>query len=105
MVDALQEMVSQGVLTPSLRLKDGWGLVFLGDYVDRGPYGMLVLMLLRILIEKNPTDVLTVRGNHENPELWRRGKFEYELSSLSNHLCACKRLSQKYNHNTSALEN
>ncbi|MEM7386009.1 MAG: metallophosphoesterase family protein [Verrucomicrobiota bacterium] len=40
--------------------------VFLGDYVDRGFYGVEVIYTLLRLHEANPDRVVLVRGNHEN---------------------------------------
>lgn len=43
--------------------------VFLGDYVDRGSYGVEVLYTLMRLKLANPEHVMMVRGNHEDYEL------------------------------------
>jgi serine/threonine protein phosphatase 1 len=41
-------------------------LVFLGDYVDRGPNSAEVVSYVRELPSKTPAKVVTLRGNHED---------------------------------------
>jgi len=41
-------------------------LVFLGDYLDRGPDSAGVVALLRDLPQRTPAKVVTLRGNHED---------------------------------------
>lgn len=50
-------------------------LVFLGDYTDRGIYGMEVLYTILRLKLANPQQVLMVRGNHEDVNLAARYGF------------------------------
>ena len=40
-------------------------LVFLGDYIDRGPYSLDVFAFVMYLKMKNPEQVIVLRGNHE----------------------------------------
>ncbi|MBO3769664.1 MAG: metallophosphoesterase family protein [Thermoproteota archaeon] len=64
------------------------GIVFLGDYVDRGPYQSGVINLLLDAKKNNPEKVFLLRGNHETPSmnfsygfvelLIRRFRKEYE---------------------------
>ena len=42
-----------------------YGVVFLGDYVDRGPNSRGVLDRLSALRRERPNDVVTLKGNHE----------------------------------------
>src|SRR5450432_3326580 len=45
-------------------------VVFLGDYVDRGPASAQVVEFVRTLPERTPAKVVALRGNHE--DAWLR---------------------------------
>ncbi|HEX3851051.1 MAG TPA: metallophosphoesterase, partial [Polyangiaceae bacterium] len=45
-------------------------VVFLGDYVDRGPQSAQVVDFVRSLPGKTPAKVVALRGNHE--DAWLR---------------------------------
>ncbi|MCS7138679.1 MAG: metallophosphoesterase [Crenarchaeota archaeon] len=67
---------------------DEAGIVFLGDYIDRGPYQSGVINLLLNEKKNNPDRIFLLRGNHETPLmnfsygfidiLIKRFKKEYE---------------------------
>lgn len=50
-------------------------MVYLGDYTDRGAYGVEVLYTLLRLKLANPTQVFLLRGNHEEVSLQTRYGF------------------------------
>lgn len=54
-------------------------LIFLGDYVDRGEYGIEVIYTLMRLRMANPRNVLLIRGNHEDMRLNQQYGFADEL--------------------------
>src|SRR5262245_58403601 len=51
-------------------LDPGDTLVFLGDYIDRGPQSAQVVDYLRRLPRQTPAKVIALRGNHE--DAWLR---------------------------------
>lgn len=64
---------------PPLTVEDT--LVFLGDYVDRGPDSKGVLEKVRAVAAKGPARVVTLRGNHEDMwlECWRSPNLGFLL--------------------------
>lgn len=41
------------------------GLIFLGDYADRGPCGVEVIETVNSLVKKYPGNIFALKGNHE----------------------------------------
>lgn len=56
-------------------------LIFLGDYVDRGVWGLEVIYLLLLLKIKNPDQVFLIRGNHEDPAMAGSLGFKQEYEA------------------------
>ena len=72
-------------IEPYMKTNDGFKLVedvylvFLGDYVDKGLYGLeCIYVLLRLKID-NPDSVFLVRGNHEDSDICSYYGFQTEL--------------------------
>jgi len=56
-----------------------WGLLFMGDYVDRGLWGCEVVLVLMALKLRWPQRVVLLRGNHESRTMARCFNFESEV--------------------------
>jgi serine/threonine-protein phosphatase 2B catalytic subunit len=52
--------------------------LFLGDYVDRGIYGVEVLLLLLAIKINYPKNVILLRGNHESRNMTENFTFREE---------------------------
>ena len=53
-------------LTEQLPLEHGDRLVFLGDYIDRGPHSMGVVSYLLELPKQANVEAVFLKGNHED---------------------------------------
>jgi serine/threonine protein phosphatase 1 len=60
-IDALERLLER---LP--KLDDGDTVVFLGDYLDRGPHAKDVIELVRAYAKAGPQHTVTLRGNHED---------------------------------------
>lgn len=65
LLENLRSLQQQGLLDENFKSRPGVHLVFLGDYCDRGKYGVQILELLMRLREENPGQIHLIRGNHE----------------------------------------
>ncbi|MFC1843150.1 metallophosphoesterase family protein, partial [Candidatus Dependentiae bacterium] len=74
----VEDLVKKGYLdknNPFKIIKKNFYLVFLGDYVDRGDNSFEVLYLLLRLKIENPSNVILIRGNHE--DIGQNNEFGY----------------------------
>ncbi len=63
----LEKLRDEGYLDNAFTLKKRSSyMAFLGDYIDRGIYGVEVMYTLARLVIANPDKVILVRGNHED---------------------------------------
>ena len=65
-------------LVPRLEKEENFGLLFLGDYVDRGPQGVEVVLYVAALKVNYPNRVNLLRGNHETRDCTERYSFRDE---------------------------
>ena len=62
--------------------KENEKLLFLGDYVDRGAYGVRIILLLFALKLKYPDRIILLRGNHESREMTEQFNFREQSMGL-----------------------
>jgi len=78
----IRKLQNDGYMSPKdeFNIRDSrFYMVFLGDYTDRGLYGMEVMYTILRLKLANPERVFLVRGNHEDLKIINRFGFEDEL--------------------------
>lgn len=80
LIRSMDYLRKQQIIDSNFRIiKPNTYLIFLGDYVDRGNYGIEVIYTLMRLRMTNPRTVLLIRGNHEDIHLNSRYGFAEEL--------------------------
>lgn len=76
----LYDLKQKGYIDNEFRIaKDNAYLLFLGDYTDRGKYGVECIYTILRLKVANPSKVILVRGNHEDFDLTSRYGFAEEI--------------------------
>lgn len=82
--DILNELYENGMLNDDFQFSDGIVFLMLGDYGDRGPYGLLVHWLIFRLrkANANPVRFLAIRGNHEDKHMWKGTGMLKEFKKL-----------------------
>jgi len=73
----------------TLVIKDNYKIIFLGDIIDRGMYGLDILNIIFKMITINNQDVNDIkiilnRGNHENYDIFNHYGFTDELKNKIN---------------------
>ncbi|KKP24418.1 MAG: hypothetical protein SZ59_C0002G0264 [candidate division TM6 bacterium GW2011_GWF2_28_16] len=69
LIKNLLYLKSIGAINENLEIIGNNLIVFTGDFVDRGAFGVEVLYLLMVLYNKNPDKVVIIKGNHEDINL------------------------------------
>lgn len=81
-IQLINILIEDDILNNDYKLKDNNKIVFTGDLIDRGPYGMQILLLLFLLVYvNNKGDIIYIKGNHETPEMYNQYGFGSELEN------------------------
>lgn len=70
---------SVGKVYNAFQLSGAESCIFLGDYVDRGDMSVEVLNFLLVLRQRYGSNIVLLRGNHEDPEMNQTYGFDTEL--------------------------
>ena len=81
LISFLDSLQGEGTLDGFRIVPEDLHFLFLGDYTDRGSYGVEVIYTLLRLLLANPENVFLVRGNHEDISLTAGYGFVRELGS------------------------
>ena len=81
----------------SMKLKDDYHLIFLGDVIDRGMYSIEILTIILFLLQEN-TNVHFIAGNHEAsyPVINNRDGFLQEMTFKYNNDNLYKQLNELF---------
>jgi hypothetical protein len=63
----------------TMKLKDNYHLIFLGDIIDRGMFGTEILAAVLLLIVHNHGKIIFIAGNHETGDINNRYGFDHEI--------------------------
>ena len=76
-------LIINGIMDENYKLVDNYKIIFLGDILDRGNYGLEIMyIILKLIIVNNNEDKLNViinRGNHEEENTFMRYGFYLEI--------------------------
>lgn len=71
LIRAFQKLKNDGIIDEFLRVQKPCDyIVFLGDVINRSPYTFFLLEFIFALMEKNPKNVLYLRGHQETDRYW-----------------------------------
>ena len=81
-IQLINTLIHDDILNNDYKLKENNKIVFTGDLIDRGPYGMQILLLLFLLVYvNNKGDIIYIKGNHKTPEMYNQYGFGTELEN------------------------
>ena len=75
----LESLKEKKIIDKDYKIKDSYYLIFLGDIIDRGPYGIELLLIAFKLKMVNKDKVIIINGNHEDKSVYSSYGFEKEL--------------------------
>ena len=87
LIDVIQQLKNNEILNNNYQLIENHYLIFLGDIVDRGPYGIECLYIIYMLFYINnqiDEKVFILNGNHEEKNTYLMYGFNLEMNNQLN---------------------
>lgn len=78
----IENLQNRNILNVNYELQPNYYIVFLGDIVDRGPWGiecLYIIYLLFLINNQNEIRIYILNGNHEEEQLYKQYDFDAEL--------------------------
>lgn len=76
----LEQLKKLEIIDENLKLKNSdYYMVFLGNVVNRSPYTLDLFSVVLRLLQKNPNNVIYLRGSHEFFDTWKDHTLKREL--------------------------
>lgn len=92
LIENLLQLQQIGHLDANFKCKPNFHLIILGDYSDRGDYGLEILVLIAYLKMENPDQVILIRGNHEST----KENKKYVDKNLQTYIASSENLLTKF---------
>lgn len=87
LVRCLQELKKLGAINDNLTITNpDYFIVFIGNTISRSPYCMQTLSMVCRLVEKNPEQVIYLRGGHESKNYWQEQSLKTQLQVFAKDL-------------------
>jgi branched-chain amino acid transport system substrate-binding protein len=82
----LTALRGMGIIDKTFTIKSGYYLVFASNAIDFSPYNLETLTVIMRLMITNPTNVIYIRGKHEDKEHWKNFDLKRELNLRAPHV-------------------
>lgn len=80
--EILDSFLQRGIMSENFEISDEYTIIFLGDILDRGPFGLDIIHIIFRLKNSNPFQkVIILNGNHEDVGMYTRYGFGDEIST------------------------
>ena len=92
LITSIKNLKKKGILDDRYKLQEDYYIVFLGDLVDRGPYGIELLYIVLLLFLINNEDgyrLIILNGNHEEKNVYSKYGLSEEMIHQSKAFALC----------------